>query len=206
MRLRLGSLVLLFCSSAIAADITFIDLEEICKPPYTSGAILRKDPLFVDDFLALHCLLRKTKPDSVFEIGTCTGEGTLIIKNAVQDSLVYSLELELGTSSYDLQSIGSACYLPYVQVIGDSLSTNYADFYPISAWFIDGAHDYLHVFHETKQALQSNPVLIVWHDADIPEVLEAIQNGLQGSNHKLFQINNTRIAFSIPSEGNNHEL
>lgn len=139
-------------------------------------------------------------PTSVFEIGTCSGEGTLIIKNAVGNSPVYSLELPLEESTYDIQSAGKMCYLPYIQIIGNSLNINYADFYPIDAWFIDGAHEYFFVLHETRQALLSNPSIIIWHDADIPEVLNAICDGLEDSDlYVLYRVNGTRIAFAVPS-------
>lgn len=189
---------MLLTGNLIAKEVSYVDLNQICQAPYTDNAILRRDPLFTDDFLVLHTLLSKVQPISVFEIGTCTGEGTLIIKNAVGDSIVYSLELPLEESTYDIQNIGALCYLPYIQIIGNSLSLDYSEYYPIDAWFIDGAHDYLHVFYETTQALLSNPSLIIWHDADIPEVFDAIKDGLEESNYLLYRVNGTRIAFSTP--------
>lgn len=189
---------LVFQNLIEAREVIHLSQEQVCKVPYSSDAILRTDSLFVDDFWILHSVMRMAQPQSVFEIGTCTGEGTLIIKNAIGEGIVYSLDLPPGESSYDLKQVGEKCFLPYVQVIGDSLSTSYSDFYPIDAWFIDGAHDYLHVFYETKQALKSNPSLIVWHDADITEVYQAIQDALDNSGYLLFRVDDTRIAFSIP--------
>lgn len=197
--LLLHAFCLLHLHSVNGQEALVISMEKICKPPYILGAIKRADPLFIDDFLSLHALLRMANPHSIFEIGTCTGEGTLIIKNAVADHTVYSLELPIGESSYDIQNIGAACYLPYKQIIGNSLHIDYSSYYPLEAWFIDGAHDYHHVFYETKQALLSMPKIIVWHDADIPEVLTAIQDALQHADYLLFRIDGTRIAFSIPS-------
>ena len=177
-----------------------VNHRTICKTEYTRGAILRKDPPFVDDFLTLHSLLRIVKPSSVFEIGTCTGEGTLIIKNAVGNSPVYSLELPLEESTYHIQLVGKACTLPYIQITGNSLRLNYSAYYPIDSWFIDGAHDYPHVLHETKQAVLSHPKIIIWHDADIPEVLKAICDGLEEiESYILFRVSDTRIAFAVPS-------
>lgn len=190
---------ILLSSTVFAKDAISIQMQSICMPPFSDQAIYRKDPLFIDDFWVLHSLLKMAKPMSVFEIGTCTGEGTLIIKNAVGDGVVYSLELPLGESTYDIQKIGEQCYLPYVQIIGNSKCVDYTHYYPIEAWFIDGAHDYNHVLHETQVALLSTPLLIVWHDADIPEVFEAIKDGLEGSDYLLYRVKNTRIAFSIPA-------
>lgn len=182
-----------------AEEVIFLNKDDLCKKPFSQNAILRRDKLFVDDFLTLHSLLKMTRPKSVFEIGTCTGEGTLIIKNAIGDGIVYSIELPMGESSYDIRKIGEMCYLPYVQIIGNSLDIDYSQYYPIEAWFIDGAHEYAFVVHETKEALLSSPNLIVWHDSDIPEVLKGIIDGLKNdSNYILFRVIDTRIAFAVP--------
>ncbi len=179
--------------------VTYLDKDQFCQAQYSQNAILRRDPLFVDDFLILHSLLKMTSPLSVFEIGTCTGEGTLIIKNAIGKGILYSVELPIGESTYDLKKIGEMCYLPYVQIIGNSLSIDYSKYYPIEAWFIDGAHEYSFVLHETQQAMRSNPKIIIWHDADIPAVFAAIKDGLeQEENYALFRVNDSRIAFAVP--------
>jgi hypothetical protein len=201
-KLKLLTFFLLGMSYLEAKEALHIPFEKICQEPYSNEAILRRDTLFIDDFLTLHSLLRRAQPASVFEIGTCTGEGTQIIKNAVGESVVYSLELPQGESSYDITQIGQDCSLPYVQLIGNSSVFPYSDYYPIDAWFIDGAHDYPHVFYETKQALLSKPSLIVWHDADINEVFDAIKEALDGSEYTLFRVDGTRIAFAalFPNE------
>ena len=191
--------ICVFSSQILAKEIHILNHQAICKEEYTRGAILRKDPAFVDDFLILHSLLTMLNPISVFEIGTCTGEGTLIIKNAIGNNTVYSLDLPLKESTYDIQIVGKMCTLPYVQITGNSMNLNYSDFYPIDSWFIDGAHEYSYVLHETKQALLSHPKIIIWHDVDIPEVLQAICDGLdEDDNYALFRVSSTRIAFAVP--------
>lgn len=201
MKKVIAALFLCLIVGALSAkEVTYIDQRQICKAPYAQNAILRKDRLFVDDFLTLHSLLKMVNPQSVFEIGTCTGEGTLIIKNAVGKGVVFSLELPLEESTYDIQIVGKMCYLPYVQIIGNSMKLDYSEFYPIDAWFIDGAHEYSFVLYETEQALLSTPGIIIWHDADVPEVFQGIKDGLEGNDdYLLYRVNNTRIAFSIPS-------
>lgn len=191
---------MLLAANGAAIEAININFNDLSNTPYSANAILRKDKAFVEDFLALHTLLRMAQPRSVFEIGTCTGEGTLIIKNALSESIVYSLDLPPGESSYDIKQVGEACYLPYVQLLGDSSTFDYSAHHPIEAWFIDGAHEYFHVLHETKEALKSNPSIIIWHDSDIPEVLTGIKEGLAGSDFLLYQVTNTRIAFAIPQD------
>jgi hypothetical protein len=190
----------LYCTSLFATNVVYINQDTICKDIYIENAILRKDKLFIDDFLTIHALIKIVNPTSIFEIGTCTGEGTLIIKNAIGTGTVYSLELPADQSSYDLKNITNVCHLSYKQLIGNSMTIKYSDYYPLKSWFIDGAHDYVHVHYETQQALQSKPDIIIWHDADIPEVMLAIQDGLeQDPLYQLFRVKNTRIAFSVPS-------
>ena len=193
-------LFLVFAMGSLSAkDVSYINQGQVCKAPYNKKAILRNDRLFVDDFLTLHSLLKMAQPRSVFEIGTCTGEGTLIMKNAIGNNVVYSLELPLNESTYDIGVAGKMCYLPYVQIVGNSMTLDYTEFYPIEAWFIDGAHEYTFVLHETKQAVLSAPSIIIWHDADIPEVFQAIKDGLDDrDDYLLYRVNNTRIAFAIP--------
>lgn len=192
--------IFIITTNLFATSATFLNKESICKAPYKENAILRNDPLFIDDFLTLHSLLRIINPASLFEIGTCTGEGTLIIKNAIGNGTVYSLELPPGQSSYDLPSPGEMCYLPFTQIFGNSMTFDYKNYYPIQSWFIDGAHEYSYVLYETHQALSSSPKIIIWHDADIPEVFQAIKDGLeQDPTYLLFRVIDTRIAFAVPN-------
>lgn len=199
--IKVFCVVLLAFSSLIAKEVGFLTKEKIIYPPYKNNAILRQDALFVDDFWVLHSLIKMAKPVTLFEIGTCTGEGTLIIKNAIGKGVVYSLDLPPGLSSYDLGNrAGERCYLPYVQIFGDSMTLSYQDYYPIESWFIDGAHDYEHVYYETLKALESNPKIIIYHDADIPEVFQGIKDGLEDRiDFLLYRVVDTRIAFAVPS-------
>ncbi|MCF7852557.1 MAG: class I SAM-dependent methyltransferase [Simkaniaceae bacterium] len=190
--------ILLINMQLYSKEVHYVSKEIVCSKKYKKGAILRRDNLFVNDFLCIHSLIRHFEPSTLFEIGTCTGEGTQIIKNAMRMGAVYSLELPPGESSYDIHSIGEMCKLPYVQVIGNSLNTDYTAYYPIESWFIDGSHDYFHVLHETKEAIKANSKLIIWHDADIFEVFKAIKDGLDLSDdYILYRVPDTRIAFSL---------
>lgn len=200
--IKVFCVVLFAFSSLIAKDVGFLTKDKITISPYKNKAILRQDALFVDDFLVLHCLIKMTKPSSLFEIGTCTGEGTLIIKNAIDKGIVYSLDLPPGEGAYNLSSndVGARCSLPFVQIFGDSMTLRYEDYYPIESWFIDGAHDYEHVYYETLKALESNPKIIIYHDADIPEVFQGIKDGLEDrSDFLLYRVVDTRIAFAVPA-------
>ena len=188
-----------------------IPYEEIITPDLISGAILHTHEPFVKDYLVLHCLLRKNNSKSVMEIGTHIGEGTQIICNAVPKAKVYSLDLPLVEAKKTLQhpslkdmGVGQICKLPYTQIYGDSMTYDFVQHYPIlehypfEAWFIDGEHLYENVRHETKEAIHSNAKLIIWHDADMIEVFNAITDSfIYNGDYELYRVTGTRIAYAI---------
>lgn len=187
-------------------------LADVFDAHEAQDAILNEEhPGFKEDYLALHCLLRKYKPKSVFEIGTNMGTGTNIICNAVKDVIVETLDLPTEKVHPSMirdgrDYTGYNCRGVFSQVRGDSMEFNYAP-HKSEAYFIDGEHDYDHPFHETKQVLAQEPKLIVWHDTDIPEVAKAIQDAFAetinekkefGNNtYDLYRITDTRITYAV---------
>lgn len=182
-------------------------IEEIVTPELSKGAIINnRHPGFKEDYLVIHSLIRKYKPVSLFEIGTNTGFGTKIIKNAIGEGKVYSMDLpveEFRKIQKYPDRPGIECDLSYVQLFGDSLTFDFSKC-PCEAYFIDGAHDYVHVYHETNEILKLSPRLIIFHDADIPEVFNGMADAflnLSHDNRKLdydiLMIPNTRICFAI---------
>lgn len=150
---------------------------------------------FKEDYLVLHSLLNDYNPKSIFEIGTNMGTGTKIMKNAVPNADVYSLDLPEGLS--DNVNVGSNCNLSFTQFREDSMTFDYSKV-PCEAYFIDGYHDYEHVLHETTEVIKCKPKLIVWHDANIEEVSLAILHSFKYSvDYNLYRVLNTRIAYAI---------
>jgi len=183
---------------------TFADIytDELAK-----GAILNEEFTgFKEDYLILHCLLRKYQPKSVFELGTNMGTGTKIIKNAVPDAEVFSLDLPTELAHISLQhpinegkgdSVGNKCDLPFTQLRGDSLKFDYSK-YPCEAYFIDGEHDFAHPLYESLEILKLSPALVIYHDADIKEVNEAIVLAFRNrTGYQLFRVTDTRIAYAV---------
>jgi hypothetical protein len=68
--------------------------------------------------------------------------------------------------------------LPYEQLWGDSRSFDYSALGRVDVWWIDGAHDYRHVRHEALSAARQGARLILFHDADLPDVLQAAVDAL----------------------------
>lgn len=185
-----------------------ITYNDIVKEELIKDAIINNYPCqgFKEDYLVLHCLIKKyNKNISRFlEIGTNTGIGTKIIKNALgEKSVLYSMDLPIELSHIGRDYPGAAklsrlCDLPFIQLLSDSTKFNYELIYPIHGWFIDGEHNYYNPHLESLEAIKSNAKLIVWHDVDISDVNRAIIDAFKDSDsYELFRVVDTRIAYAI---------
>lgn len=181
-------------------NIHYVNFNQVYDPVLSRNAIVRDERGFENDFLIIDTLIRRYEPKNLFEIGTCEGKGTKIIKNAMQSRPVLSLDLPPGEGPYQipLAMIGAKCNLPYTQLFGDSMNYDYTQHFPIDCWFIDGWHDYVHVYYETIQALLSEPILILWHDTDIPEVFDGVIDALEtDGRYELYRVVDTRMSYAI---------
>lgn len=190
---------------------------DIYSEELASGAILNEEyEGFKQDYLVLHCLIRKYGIKSCFEIGTNMGTGTKILKNAMgEDSRMYSLDLPTELAHISLQhpinegkgdSVGHRCDLPFVQLRGDSLNFDYNPFKDIEAFYIDGEHDFQHAYNEAWAAINCNARLIMFHDSDMPEVYNGIVAAFFGNEGGVFQpdlhydvyrVIDTRICYAV---------
>lgn len=187
--------------------------KDIVTPEILEGAIENNEfHGFLQDYHVLHCLLKIYKPKTLCEIGTNLGRGTMIIKNALgNDSTVYTLDLPTELAHISLQhpineghgdKVGSLCTLPFIQLRGDSMKFDFSK-YTCEGAYIDGQHDTEHARHETIQVLQWNPKIVIYHDTDLPEVMQGILEALEidehgNSNHyKLVRVVDTRISYLI---------
>jgi predicted O-methyltransferase YrrM len=181
--------------------------KDIYDEKLAEGAIINdRMEGFREDYLVLHCLLRKYKPRLFMEIGTHTGFGTMIIKNALgKDSVVYSLDLPDREATKSKQHpisegktipVGGECTLPFIQLRGDSLDTALSLFH-CDGFYIDGEHDSNHVCAETMKALIGDAKIIVWHDADMPEVEKGIKKAMENIKpYNLYRVIDTRIMYA----------
>lgn len=172
-------------------------LSDIVTPELEQGAIYNDGhPGFREDYLVIHCLLKKYQPKKLFEIGTSTGAGTNIICNALGDG-VKVISLDINEEAHPGTKTGAYCNLPFEQVIADSLNYDFAQHKDVEAFFIDGAHEYKHVKHESKAAVASGAKLIIWHDADMAPVWEGITEVILKTGYKLYRVEGTRVAYSL---------
>lgn len=183
------------------------EFAQIVTADYAGGAIINDDyDGFREDYLVLHCLMRRHEPARIMEVGTHLGVGTKILCNAVPTAHVMTLDLSNEESEKSAQHpdfrgrgdiVGSRCDLPHEQIFGDSLTYDFSQKYPIDAWFIDGEHDYNHVFREACAAIESQAQLIVFHDADLVAVVRGITEAFREASHyQLHRVNKTRIAYA----------
>lgn len=169
---------------------------------------------FLEDYRVLSCLLRLHNPKSVFEIGTNIGSGICVMRAALPDAKIYSLDLDYETmrknsAQYPLDAdgtdrVGSAAKnIDYIQLRGDSMHFDYSQ-YPCEAYFIDGEHDERHAYHETRHVLSQKPKLIVWHDADMVPVRKGFDKAFVGHReakyYELYRVVDTRIAYAVRYE------
>ncbi len=205
-------------------NIKTINYKSLVTAKLASGTFIRKDfPGFEEDYLVIHCLIRKYKPRRFMEIGTSTGLGTKVIAQALMikrlnfvsrllkktvfsKNVLYSIDVPPGTDSKIIypgkedghpDKAGKYCDLPYVQLFGNSQNFDFTKYYPLDAWFIDGKHSYKYVKRDTVQALKSKPKLIIWHDTQIPEVTKAISEIMVRKRYILRFVKDTRIAFAV---------
>ena len=177
--------------------MTAIRYSDIVNEQLSKDAILNNEfHGFKEDYLVLHCLLKRYPVTRFLEIGTNMGMGTLIIKNALGDlAHVYSLEHPISEGKTD--SIGYKCYMHYTQVFADSRDFDYSRLYPIDGSYIDGEHVRENVYHESKEMIKAGCKIIIYHDSDIAEVYNAIVDAHAYSGYILNRVINTRIAYAI---------
>lgn len=163
---------------------------------------------FLEDYRVLSCLLKIHKPKGLLEIGTNTGNGINVMKTALPELEVFSLDLDyvtmkLNSKQYPIGAkgedrVGVNCRFKYTQLRADSMKYDYS-LTPVEAYFIDGEHDTLHAEHESKEAFKQNPKLIIWHDSDMIPVMDGIETAFKkhSKNYELYRVIDTRIAYAV---------
>ena len=121
---------------------------------------------FKEDYFVIQSLVSDWKPNHIFEIGTCTGNGTRLINHASPNSKITTIDI--------VPNRGEMCPSSVVKLCGDSMNFNFEEHYPIDCWFIDGAHTYENVYKETTEAIKSEAKYIIYHDADLDQVVNGL--------------------------------
>jgi predicted O-methyltransferase YrrM len=155
------------------------------------------------------------RPARVFEIGTFTGGGTLIMATqAGPECSIFTLDMPPGDDNLVLQGLAedppeqdsqrigerfrdTQYERQITQLFGDSATFDYAPYRGnVDLVFVDGSHSYSYVKSDTHKALEmlSGTGTIIWDDCSLqyPGVVRA----LQGFNRRIpiFRVPSTRFA------------
>ena len=161
----------------------------------------------------LSLITAHTKPKRIFEIGTASGQGTLLMAQQAPDATIETLDLGAATSSLDVQpgeppvadldAIGSAFRdtehaSRITQHFGDSARFDFSPFAgAIDLVFVDGSHTYKYVRADTDSALSmlAPGGVIVWDDCNYvcPGVARALLE-LRATGRPVYRIYGTRFA------------
>lgn len=196
---------------AVHNKMTQVNYEETLYD-YRDAILNEEFEGFKEDYLVLHSLLRRYRPASYLEIGTNMGTGINIACNAIYqyhfEAQIYSLDLPTELAHISLQhpisegkgdKVGLNCKLPYKQLRGDSMTFDFSK-YPVECYYVDSEHNFKTVFKETMEILKQEPLLVIYHDTDIPEVFSAIiaafKGHINGNNYELYRVLNTRITYA----------
>lgn len=185
-----------------------IDELEITLRHRTRARALNHGEAFV---LAL--ITAYTKPERIFEIGTASGQATLLMAEQAPDARIETMDLgnerpSLGTQRgqppwQDLSTIGVAfAGTPHAERItqhfADSARFDYTPFHgAMDLIFIDGGHTYEYVVSDTRHALaMAKPgATIVWDDCTYvsPGVSRSLVE-LRAQGRAVYRIPGTRLA------------
>lgn len=188
-------------------NAVLLGYDRVVTPELSIGAIFHDGyPGFHEDYLILHCLLRRFQPVRFMEIGTNVGNGTLIITNALGPAAtVFSLDLPDAKAdvsaqhpSRSSQIVGRVCTNSYMQLFGDSREYDYALHGPLDGFFIDAEHEYANVLIESRKAMACSPMIVIWHDCDMPGVWRGVTEAVESNgDYHLYRVPNTRMGFAI---------
>jgi hypothetical protein len=180
-----------------------VPYSQVVKNEYATRLLTNTEfPGFDQDYYVIQCLLMEWRPSSVVEIGTCTGNGSRIMRHCLPDARL---------STVDIVECGHLCPHDVRKIVADSMHFDFTTLYPVDCWFIDGEHSYRNVLKESGEVVRSGAPFAIFHDADIPEVAAAIENGFEGTGYDLFHVvgpgrlysstglNVTRVAYAIKS-------
>ena len=153
------------------------------------------------------------QPKRIFEIGTATGQSTLLMARQAPEAAIETLDLgsvepALGVQQdehpwAELESIGAAFVgtehaAHITQHLGDSATFDYEPFAgAVDLVFVDGAHTYEYVRSDSRNALRmlAPAGVIVWDHCNYqnPGVSKALHE-LHEAGTEVYRVHGTRLA------------
>jgi predicted O-methyltransferase YrrM len=173
---------------------------------------LRQRALLYAEAYVLSLITGYLQPARVFEIGTASGQGTLLMARQALDAQIDTLDLGTASPSLgvqhdeppsDSEAIGDAYRNSehsrrIIQHLGDSATFDFAPFAAsIDLVFVDGAHTYEYVRSDSLIALEllRPGGVIVWDDCNYqnPGVAKALLE-LHRAGTAVYRVHGTRFA------------
>ena len=171
---------------------------------YDGKRVTRRDEEgFYEDYAVVDYLIHELKLENFFEIGTSKGVGTFVICVAMglpmcSEKKVFSIDLPPQDRKLTDEDLGSANPIPFKQILGDTKEFDFSPYYPIDGWFIDGGDSYEHVSNDTKKALESNPVIIIYNNLEKQQSRDAVVDAfLENKKYNIYYAMDTRIGFAL---------
>lgn len=174
---------------------------------------VRERALLYGEAYVLSLITAHVRPRNIFEIGTASGQATLLMARQASEAKIDTLDLGRAEATLgvqedeppwsDVESIGEAYRASehagrITQHFGDSASFDFAPFAGrVDLVFIDGAHTYDYVRSDSENALRmlSSGGVIVWDDCNYqnPGVGRALLE-LSRSGTPVHRVHGTRFA------------
>jgi predicted O-methyltransferase YrrM len=174
---------------------------------------VRDRALLYAEAYVLSLVTAYVQPVRIFEIGTATGQGTLLMARQAPEARIDTLDLGSDTPSLgrqageppwqDLEAIGSAFrgteYAARItQHFGDSARFDFAPFRgQVDLVFVDGAHTYDYVWSDSRNALAmlSERGVVIWDDCNYvcPGVSKMLLE-LRREGRPIYRVFGTRFA------------
>jgi predicted O-methyltransferase YrrM len=174
---------------------------------------VRERALLYAEAYVLSLITAFKRPRRIFEIGTATGQSTLLMARQAPDAVIDTLDLgsalpALGVQTdeppwSDVESIGAAYRTTehearITQHLGDSATFDYEPLAGVvDLVFVDGAHTYEYVRSDSKNALRmlAPGGVIVWDDCNYqnPGVSKALRE-LHSAGTEVYRVHGARFA------------
>lgn len=186
----------------------------------------REGNVSLNELAVINGIILNNNPLRIFEIGTFDGRTTInMAANSSNECVIFTLDLEQrdvletkfqlgegdkflatnrGISGQRFINLNKSDYTvkdKIVQLYGDSATFNFKPYYnTIDLVFVDAAHSYDYVIHDTNiafQLLKNGKGIILWHDYKIyPDVVKAIDTiSSERRDLNIFNIKHTTLAY-----------
>lgn len=159
-------------------------------------------------------LVKKRRPETIFEIGTFDGRTTLNLWLNQPDSTLHTIDLPAGTpgapggNKPGLLIREKVSDGKIIQLFGNTLEFDFSPWFGAQDYvFVDAGHGYINALSDSRTALrlvEGREGVVVWHDyAVMPGVTRAVEEIMSEvtSEVDFVWVENTSLAIMVPKVG-----